>query len=98
MHDQAISKFEDTVAAMQVDFEKTLCASTASQKELQDSLMLTKHELLRVQDQLTLAEKVLFLNVFHFYCTANNAVLHNSLSIFHGFVNISIITMHGYQF
>lgn len=62
MHAQEISKLEDTVAAMQIDFEKTLFASTASQKELQDSLVSAKHELLQVQDQLALAEKVLILN------------------------------------
>ncbi|XP_058232594.1 leucine zipper transcription factor-like protein 1 isoform X1 [Hemibagrus wyckioides] len=58
IHAQEISKLEDTVAAMQINFEKTLSASSASQKELQDSLVSAKHELLRVQDQLTLAEKV----------------------------------------
>ncbi|XP_026794044.2 leucine zipper transcription factor-like protein 1 isoform X6 [Pangasianodon hypophthalmus] len=58
MHAQEISKLEDTVAAMQIDFEKTLSASTASQKELQDSLVSAKHELLRVQDHLALAEKI----------------------------------------
>lgn len=62
MHAQEISKLEDTVAAMQIDFEKTLCASTTSQKELQESLVSAKHDLLRVQDQLTLAEKVLIMN------------------------------------
>ncbi|KAK2815043.1 hypothetical protein Q7C36_023309 [Tachysurus vachellii] len=59
MHAQEISKLEGTVAAMQINFEKTLSASSASQKELQDSLVSAKHELLRVQDQLTLAEKEL---------------------------------------
>ncbi|KAK3514990.1 hypothetical protein QTP70_003259 [Hemibagrus guttatus] len=59
IHAQEISKLEDTVAAMQINFEKTLNASSASQKELQDSLVSAKHELLRVQDQLTLAEKEL---------------------------------------
>ncbi|KAF5892921.1 leucine zipper transcription factor-like protein 1 isoform X1, partial [Clarias magur] len=57
IHAQEISKLEDTVAAMQVNFDKTLSARTASQMELQDSLVSAKHELLRVQDQLTLAEK-----------------------------------------
>lgn len=76
MHDQVISKLEDTVAAMQIDFEKTLCASTASQKGLQDSLMSANHELLHVQNQLALAEKVLILNAPHVLCTANNAMLH----------------------
>ncbi|XP_060756048.1 leucine zipper transcription factor-like protein 1 isoform X2 [Neoarius graeffei] len=58
MHAQKISELEDTMAAMQVDFERTLSTSSASQKDLQDSLVSAKHELLRVQDQLALAEKI----------------------------------------
>ncbi|KAI5612970.1 leucine zipper transcription factor-like protein 1 isoform X1, partial [Silurus asotus] len=57
MQDKEISRLEDTVAAMQINFEKTLSTSSASQKELQNSLVSAKHELLRVQDQLALAEK-----------------------------------------
>lgn len=77
MHAQEISKLEGTVAAMQINFEKTLSASSVSQKELQDSLVSAKHELLRVQDQLTLAEKV-YWTLLRFnahlvlqYCTFN---------------------------
>ncbi|XP_016367390.1 leucine zipper transcription factor-like protein 1 [Sinocyclocheilus rhinocerous] len=44
---------------MQADFEKTLNANVASQKDLQDSLVSAKHDLLRVQEQLSLAEKEL---------------------------------------
>lgn len=43
---------------MQADFEKTLNANVASQKDLQDCLVSAKHDLLRVQEQLSLAEKV----------------------------------------
>ncbi|XP_066534153.1 leucine zipper transcription factor-like protein 1 isoform X2 [Hoplias malabaricus] len=56
---QEISNLEDTVAAMQADFEKSLTASAVSQKELQDNLVSAKHDLLRVQEQLSLAEKEL---------------------------------------
>ncbi|TTN99759.1 Leucine zipper transcription factor-like protein 1 [Bagarius yarrelli] len=38
MHVQELSKLEDTVAAMQIDFVKTLSARSSSQKELQDEL------------------------------------------------------------
>lgn len=79
MHAQKISELEDTVAAMQIDFERTLSTSTASQMDLQDSLVSAKHELLHVQDQLALAEKVLILNAPQFQCTANDAVLHISI-------------------
>ncbi|KAK1806447.1 hypothetical protein P4O66_004962 [Electrophorus voltai] len=56
---QEISSLEETVATMQADFEKSLSANAASQKELQESLVSAKHELLRVQEQLSLAEKEL---------------------------------------
>ncbi|KAL7835248.1 hypothetical protein SRHO_G00275950 [Serrasalmus rhombeus] len=56
---QEISNLEDTVAAMQADFEKSLTANATSQKELQESLVSAKHDLLRVQEQLSLAEKEL---------------------------------------
>lgn len=55
-----LSNLEDTVAAMQADFEKSLCANAASQKELQENLVSAKHDLLRVQEQLSLAEKVVY--------------------------------------
>ncbi|XP_023655938.1 leucine zipper transcription factor-like protein 1 isoform X2 [Paramormyrops kingsleyae] len=56
---QEISSLEDTVAALQADFQKSLSDSTASQKNLQDNLVEAKHELLRVQEQLALTEKEL---------------------------------------
>ncbi|XP_073686774.1 leucine zipper transcription factor-like protein 1 isoform X3 [Garra rufa] len=58
-HAQEIANLEGTVAAIQADFEKTLNASAASQKDLRDSLVSAKHDLLRVQEQLSLAEKEL---------------------------------------
>ncbi|XP_023655940.1 leucine zipper transcription factor-like protein 1 isoform X4 [Paramormyrops kingsleyae] len=59
LHSQEISSLEDTVAALQADFQKSLSDSTASQKNLQDNLVEAKHELLRVQEQLALTEKEL---------------------------------------
>ncbi|XP_048827908.1 leucine zipper transcription factor-like protein 1 isoform X1 [Brienomyrus brachyistius] len=59
LHSQEISSLEDTVAALQADFQKSLSDSTASQKNLQDTLVEAKHELLRVQEQLALTEKEL---------------------------------------
>lgn len=64
---QEIANLEGTVAAMQADFEKTLNANVASQKDLQDSLVSAKHDLLRVQEQLSLAEKVLSLHIANSY-------------------------------
>lgn len=59
MHTQEIANLEDTVAAMQADFEKTLNANAASQKDLHENLVSAKHDLLRIQEQLALAEKEL---------------------------------------
>ncbi|XP_051538288.1 leucine zipper transcription factor-like protein 1 isoform X1 [Myxocyprinus asiaticus] len=59
MHAQEIANLEDTVAVLQADFEKTLSANVASQKDLQDNLVSAKHDLLRIQEQLSLAEKEL---------------------------------------
>lgn len=56
--DQEISSLEDTVAALKEDYERCLSASAASQKDLQENLVSSKHQLLRVQEQLLLAEKV----------------------------------------
>ncbi|XP_059380374.1 leucine zipper transcription factor-like protein 1 isoform X1 [Carassius carassius] len=56
---QENTNMEGTVAAMQADFEKTLNANVASQKDLQDCLVSAKHDLLRVEEQLSLAEKEL---------------------------------------
>ncbi|MEQ2264278.1 Leucine zipper transcription factor-like protein 1 [Xenotaenia resolanae] len=56
---QEISSLEDTVAALKEDYERSLSAKAASQKDLQENLITAKHELLRVQEQLALAEKEL---------------------------------------
>ncbi|KAG7488809.1 hypothetical protein MATL_G00037900 [Megalops atlanticus] len=59
LNSQEISSLEDTVAALKADFQKSLSASAASQKDLQEDLVTAKHDLLRVQEQLSLAEKEL---------------------------------------
>ncbi|XP_075441471.1 leucine zipper transcription factor-like protein 1 [Ascaphus truei] len=56
---QEISGLEKTVATLKSEFAKTLNERTASQKCLEDNLMSTKHDLLKVQEQLSLAEKEL---------------------------------------
>ncbi|XP_067342720.1 leucine zipper transcription factor-like protein 1 isoform X3 [Channa argus] len=56
---QEISSLEDTVTALKEDYERSLSANAASQKDLQENLISAKHELLRVQEQLALAEKEL---------------------------------------
>ncbi|XP_035765539.1 leucine zipper transcription factor-like protein 1 isoform X2 [Neolamprologus brichardi] len=56
---QEINSLEDTVAALREDYERSLSANVATQKDLQDNLISSKHELLRVQEQLALAEKEL---------------------------------------
>lgn len=55
---QEISSLEDTVAVLREDYERCLSANTVSQRDLQENLISSKHELLRVQEQLALAEKV----------------------------------------
>ncbi|XP_030253337.1 leucine zipper transcription factor-like protein 1 isoform X2 [Sparus aurata] len=56
---QEISSLEDTVAALRVDYERSVSANAVSQKDLQENLIASKHELLRVQEQLNMAEKEL---------------------------------------
>lgn len=46
------------MAALKEDYERSLSVNAASQKDLQENLISSKHELLRVQEQLALAEKV----------------------------------------
>lgn len=53
-----ISSLENTVAALREDYERCLSANASSQRDLQENLISSKHELLRVQEQLALAEKV----------------------------------------
>ncbi|MBN3304317.1 LZTL1 protein, partial [Amia calva] len=54
-----ITNLEETVTALKSDFQKTLNASSATQKHLEDNLVTTKHDLLKVQEQLAVAEKEL---------------------------------------
>nr|XP_009939832.1 PREDICTED: leucine zipper transcription factor-like protein 1 [Opisthocomus hoazin] len=54
-----ITELENKVAALKCQFEKTLNDSTANQKFLEENLVTTKHDLLKVQDQLSTAEKEL---------------------------------------
>ncbi|XP_010622694.1 leucine zipper transcription factor-like protein 1 isoform X3 [Fukomys damarensis] len=56
---QDLSDLEITVAALKSEFEKTLRDKTESEKSLEEHLATAKHELLRVQGQLGLAEKEL---------------------------------------
>lgn len=53
-----INSLENTVAALREDYERCLSANATSQRDLQENLISSKHELLRVQEQLALAEKV----------------------------------------
>lgn len=56
---QDISELEHTMASLKCQFEKTLHDTTTSQKTLEENLVSTKHDLLRVQDQLAMTEKEL---------------------------------------
>ncbi|XP_054848154.1 leucine zipper transcription factor-like protein 1 isoform X1 [Eublepharis macularius] len=56
---QDVSDLENTVAALKCQFEKTLNDSSANQKSLEENLVTATHELLKVQDQLAMAEKEL---------------------------------------
>lgn len=55
---QDITELENKVAALKCQFEKTLNDATENQKSLEDNLVTTKHDLLKVQDQLSTAQKV----------------------------------------
>ncbi|CAL8313538.1 unnamed protein product [Merluccius merluccius] len=57
--EQDLSSLESTVAALKEDYERSLNVNAASQKDLQQNLVSAKHELLRVQEQLAMAEKEL---------------------------------------
>ncbi|MGH0139387.1 UNVERIFIED_CONTAM: hypothetical protein FKN15_069477 [Acipenser sinensis] len=59
LKNKEITNLEDTVAALRSDFQKTLNASTVTQKNLEENLVATKHDFLKVQEQLTMAEKEL---------------------------------------
>lgn len=53
-----MSNLENTVAALKSEFQKTLNDKTENQKSLEENLATAKHDLLRVQEQLHMAEKV----------------------------------------
>lgn len=55
---QDLSDLESKVAALKSEFEKTLSDRVENQKSLEETLVTAKHDLLRVQGQLSLAEKV----------------------------------------
>ncbi|MGH0124513.1 UNVERIFIED_CONTAM: hypothetical protein FKN15_019000 [Acipenser sinensis] len=59
LKNKEITKWEDTVAAMRSDFQKTLNASTVTQKNLEENLVAMKHDFLKVQEKLTVAEKAI---------------------------------------
>ncbi|XP_054240860.1 leucine zipper transcription factor-like protein 1 isoform X2 [Indicator indicator] len=56
---QDITELENKVATLKCQFEKTLNDATENQKFLEDNLVTTKHDLLKVQDQLSTAQKEL---------------------------------------
>ncbi|XP_008938946.1 PREDICTED: leucine zipper transcription factor-like protein 1 [Merops nubicus] len=56
---QDIAELENKVAALKSQFEKTLNDATENQKFMEEDLVTTKHDLLRVQDQLSTAQKEL---------------------------------------
>lgn len=56
---QALSDLENTVASLKSELQKTLSDKTENQKSLEESLATAKHDLLRVQEQLSMAEKEL---------------------------------------
>ncbi|XP_047706508.1 leucine zipper transcription factor-like protein 1 isoform X3 [Prionailurus viverrinus] len=56
---QDLNDLENTVAALKSEFQKTLNDKTENQKSLEENLATAKHDLLRVQEQLSMAEKEL---------------------------------------
>ncbi|XP_070319496.1 leucine zipper transcription factor-like protein 1 isoform X1 [Odocoileus virginianus] len=56
---QDLSDLGNTVAALKSEFQKTLNDQTENQKSLEENLATAKHDLLRVQEQLSMAEKEL---------------------------------------
>ncbi|KAM9775213.1 leucine zipper transcription factor-like protein 1 [Syngnathus typhle] len=58
-HSEEISGLVERVAALNKDYERSVTINAASQKDLRENLVSAKHELLRVQEQLALAEKEL---------------------------------------
>ncbi|XP_061109498.1 leucine zipper transcription factor-like protein 1 isoform X1 [Conger conger] len=56
---QEIDSLEQSVATLKANFQDALSTSSATQKDLQHNLVSAKHDLLRLQDQLTEAEREL---------------------------------------
>ncbi|XP_059801610.1 leucine zipper transcription factor-like protein 1 [Hypanus sabinus] len=56
---QEVADLEATLATLKADFEKSLNKSSENQKSLENNLIATKHDLLKVQEDLLLAEKEL---------------------------------------
>ncbi|XP_051872167.1 leucine zipper transcription factor-like protein 1 isoform X1 [Pristis pectinata] len=56
---QEVADLEATLATLKADFEKSLNMSSENQKSLENNLIATKHDLLKVQEDLLLAEKEL---------------------------------------
>ncbi|XP_063306683.1 leucine zipper transcription factor-like protein 1 isoform X1 [Pelobates fuscus] len=56
---QDVSHLEQTLASLKSEFEKSLGDHATNQKCLEDNLISTKHDLLKVQEQLSLTEKEL---------------------------------------
>ncbi|XP_072879966.1 leucine zipper transcription factor-like protein 1 isoform X3 [Hemitrygon akajei] len=56
---EEVADLEATLATLKADFEKSLNKSSENQKSLESNLIATKHDLLKVQEDLLLAEKEL---------------------------------------
>ncbi|XP_051872171.1 leucine zipper transcription factor-like protein 1 isoform X3 [Pristis pectinata] len=56
---EEVADLEATLATLKADFEKSLNMSSENQKSLENNLIATKHDLLKVQEDLLLAEKEL---------------------------------------
>ncbi|KAM8967017.1 leucine zipper transcription factor-like protein 1 [Pelodytes ibericus] len=58
---QDVGHLEKTLANLRIEFEKTLGDQATNQKCLEENLICTKHDLLKIQEQLSMAEKELEL-------------------------------------
>lgn len=54
-----VTHLEDALSSLKVEFQKTVGEHSASQRQLEENLTGTKHQLLRVQEQLSMAEREL---------------------------------------
>ncbi|KAM5125055.1 leucine zipper transcription factor-like protein 1 [Mantella aurantiaca] len=54
-----LTHLEDALSSLKVEFQKTVGEHNASQRQLEGDLTGAKHQLLRVQEQLTMAEREL---------------------------------------